>query len=661
MKNLIPIFLFLLTTFPLSGQSVPELYLIVDAEALGSYYPRINSHDNRTLSILQTSRVNIKDVLTLTNIDFCQNGSYKAFKYELENIDYVLSRELVVDSKGNFYISGSGTRSFIMKVKKDFTPAWCFYFKDSLSVYLSPLSINNNDELLVTGGAYSPLSPYSCSFKIDTSGNVLQGLKFSNQHFGAYENLATADGGWLMANSKYIIKTDSNLNQQWVSMIDQSIHLGGTPVETNDGYFLVYEKFSTDQIIGIFIDKKGNYKWSTGLLENHHFGEAYALEDNSILLYSNKYSGNSSSIDYAKQVSIIYNTSGQLQSYMAFNQKDGYLKPYNTSAKLFKFREELLFCRSIGWTPPLPFVRTVIGLVPFSKSSNCLTFHNSPPKSLPFPISMQKVQNFATTNFVLPQESIPVTMSNYRHDSIIQLCPRPGVAGNLNFPDTLKICEGDTIEMFGLSQGQHYWSTGDTTLSIEISQKGQYFLKVEDRCGQIVQQDSFIVKTVSPLPFRIFGDSTTYTFDEVLFSNNLGHKVRWFINDKFRGESSSLKYSFSQPGTYQVRADYLGHDSACHNTALFTIEVLAGDINFPNVFTPNGDGTNDFFRSLEAYHKPYHIDIYNRYGSQVATVNQNGWNGRTTNDKPAAEGVYFYIVKINGESEDLKGFLTLMR
>src|SRR5690554_7095734 len=70
----------------------------------------------------------------------------------------------------------------------------------------------------------------------------------------------------------------------------------------------------------------------------------------------------------------------------------------------------------------------------------------------------------------------------------------------------------------------------------------------------------------------------------------------------------------------------------------------------PNVFTPNGDGNNDFFTFV--HHKNIEeIDlvIVNRWGNVVYESNDVNfsWNGKVMNNgEECSEGVYFYLVKL---------------
>jgi gliding motility-associated-like protein len=96
------------------------------------------------------------------------------------------------------------------------------------------------------------------------------------------------------------------------------------------------------------------------------------------------------------------------------------------------------------------------------------------------------------------------------------------------------------------------------------------------------------------------------------------------------------------------------------------------DYQLPNVFTPNGDGINDFFTPVEEYRyvKDIDINIYNRWGQIVFhTTNPSiNWNGNIDNSGGACpDGTYYYVCVVNEirvtgiEPITLKGFIQLIR
>lgn len=70
-------------------------------------------------------------------------------------------------------------------------------------------------------------------------------------------------------------------------------------------------------------------------------------------------------------------------------------------------------------------------------------------------------------------------------------------------------------------------------------------------------------------------------------------------------------------------------------------------IVIPNIFTPNGDGTNDLF-FIAGLTEEETITIYNRWGEAITCFNGNeNWNGNTKHNTLCNDGVYYCVVTSN--------------
>jgi gliding motility-associated-like protein len=129
------------------------------------------------------------------------------------------------------------------------------------------------------------------------------------------------------------------------------------------------------------------------------------------------------------------------------------------------------------------------------------------------------------------------------------------------------------------------------------------------------------------------------------------------------GEVSKSIYIVA-PGVYYATVTI----NNCSNTDSV---YVANDcyVDIPNVFTPNGDGINDFFfpRSLLASGlTSFKMNIYNRWGQQIfesTSLDGSGWDGRL-NGVQQPSGVYVYTIDVtfkDGQKENHKGNVTLMR
>jgi gliding motility-associated-like protein len=86
----------------------------------------------------------------------------------------------------------------------------------------------------------------------------------------------------------------------------------------------------------------------------------------------------------------------------------------------------------------------------------------------------------------------------------------------------------------------------------------------------------------------------------------------------------------------------------------------------PNVFTPDGDGTNDVFFISTKNATNVELTILNRWGHKMfegSSLNP-AWNGKAQNGSDAIEGVYFYKYTVygpNNQQVEGEGFLQLVR
>jgi len=105
----------------------------------------------------------------------------------------------------------------------------------------------------------------------------------------------------------------------------------------------------------------------------------------------------------------------------------------------------------------------------------------------------------------------------------------------------------------------------------------------------------------------------------------------------------------------------------CSDTAAISITVSDGlTIQIPNVFTPNDDGVNDLFTITSTGVKEITLQIFNRWGQKMYEFvgAKAGWDGMTVSGRPAADGTYFYFVKVvgfDGQEINKNGAMSLFR
>lgn len=82
-----------------------------------------------------------------------------------------------------------------------------------------------------------------------------------------------------------------------------------------------------------------------------------------------------------------------------------------------------------------------------------------------------------------------------------------------------------------------------------------------------------------------------------------------------------------------------------------TVTISESKLEFPNAFSPNGDGINDIYKAKNGYQSiiDFHATIYNRWGQKLYSWDDpaGGWDGKY-HGKDVKQGVYFVQVKARG-------------
>ena len=107
---------------------------------------------------------------------------------------------------------------------------------------------------------------------------------------------------------------------------------------------------------------------------------------------------------------------------------------------------------------------------------------------------------------------------------------------------------------------------------------------------------------------------------------------------------------------------YIYNETTCNsNETSFNIFIITDDYFIPKYFTPNNDGSHDFWKVIDNTNIINNIAIYNKYGKLLKYLipNTNGWDG-TFNGKLLPTDDYWYVIEFNS-GEVLKGHFALKR
>lgn len=222
-------------------------------------------------------------------------------------------------------------------------------------------------------------------------------------------------------------------------------------------------------------------------------------------------------------------------------------------------------------------------------------------------------------------------------------------------PDTT-LCVGSGLLLAPGIPGTYDWGNGFTGPTYFAAMEGPVVLNLQHSCGIAV--DTIVITYAQP-PVVDLGNDTT-TCNGVVFlldASTPGAVYTW------QDGSHNATFPATAGGSYSVVVSVNG----CASSASINLEGVDCEtvVMMPNVFSPNGDGSNDRF--IPVLHKGVlrsALTIYNRWG-QVVYEGSNldiGWNGRKDGDI-CADGTYYWHLDFQGNDlqDTMTGVVTLLR
>lgn len=229
---------------------------------------------------------------------------------------------------------------------------------------------------------------------------------------------------------------------------------------------------------------------------------------------------------------------------------------------------------------------------------------------------------------------------------------------------------------------------GCDSLAIGLEAYKYYRIKVTDSRG-CVQWDS-ISPRAYPNPLVEItaepGDTVylqnphvTYSFENLSADSLDISNFYWILNSQYDITSSEAmpRFTYVEQGDFTTELKVY-NPQGCDTTYSKTVKVNPVKLKIPNVFTPNGDGVNDYFiisleggsdapsgggtrddgdyeheydpyEPLSRYYESTELTIFNRWGRIVyhSKDYHNDWDGGNLSD-----GTYFYVLKCHGLKQD---------
>ncbi len=292
----------------------------------------------------------------------------------------------------------------------------------------------------------------------------------------------------------------------------------------------------------------------------------------------------------------------------------------------------------------------------------------------------------ATTYTVVVTDDAGCTATD---DVVVGIFPSPALAFtadvfegceplNVNFTDnttpTIQSWEwnfGDPTSMSNTSTSQMpshmFINPGTYTVMLSVV--------TTDGCAGSLTQTDMISVYPNPVADFIFNpivgtieNPIIRFFDE----SYLPFKWLWNFGDPSSGNANTSTqqnpmHMYSNDGQYLVEL-IVETDHGCRDTTSKEVTIKP-DFTFyvPNVFTPDGDGLNDYFQGYGTNISEYLMYIFNRWGEQLFETDDYNtpWDGidpKSNNIYLQDVYVYKIIIKdINGKTHKYYGHITLLR
>jgi large repetitive protein len=185
------------------------------------------------------------------------------------------------------------------------------------------------------------------------------------------------------------------------------------------------------------------------------------------------------------------------------------------------------------------------------------------------------------------------------------------------------------------------WSRGTATnagLIMDTQELGEFIVTVKDARGCIQTKRMEVIEVDPPVPgFEYKSESFDKTTEnlvnfDVKFKNLSTGKYKslsWDFGDTGTSTDSVPTHKYVKEGTYTVVLKLKDLDG-CIVSFSKTIVITDYYLKFPNVFTPNKDGINDYYYPKVLYISAVEVFILNKFGEllyESKDLEAKGWDG----------------------------------
>jgi gliding motility-associated-like protein len=140
----------------------------------------------------------------------------------------------------------------------------------------------------------------------------------------------------------------------------------------------------------------------------------------------------------------------------------------------------------------------------------------------------------------------------------------------------------------------------------------------------------------------------------------------WKFGDKQTSNEDNPEHLYVHNGNYKITL-IVTDSKGCSDSASTVLNISGNNKSRMKIFSPNGDGVNDIFRTGPTDLSNFKCVILNGNGEKIFEWNNpgDGWDGTLNHHgNPASEGLYYFVITgtdESGKSVELGGTVYLLR
>lgn len=195
------------------------------------------------------------------------------------------------------------------------------------------------------------------------------------------------------------------------------------------------------------------------------------------------------------------------------------------------------------------------------------------------------------------------------------------------------LCSNTSIFLFNDEFESYLWSDSSSSEIIEVLNSGLFWLEVTDT-NNCKNRDTIIIEAITKPNINIGNDTIICDSSEIIL--NAFYENSYYLWNNGSTDSSIV---VSDSGSFEVEVTNI---CGTNSDEIYIFTEYCGEIYIPNIFTPNNDGINEYFKIKGIEKEAWQLSIFSRFGNQIFYSDnyKNNW---------AAEGypeaTYYYILQ----------------